>query len=205
MDYRRFHTGAVLRRRALRSGDVPRERGHAQHGGPGLLHPGGARGAARHTHAHGWPGGPSSRHLAHPKRHDVDVRSALLGAVLLRTGSDWVPKDTCVTPSSLQGEYRAGGRVHTLSRVAPPVGRRQAQLPQGSSTHVLRACEAGACAVGRAGGWQVFLPTIMELLGRRQAERVMTAHDSITDEDLLPCERKEREGSGSIPLMFGQV
>ena len=29
------------------------------------------------------------------------------------------------TPSSLQGEYRAGGRVHTPSRVAPPVKRHQ--------------------------------------------------------------------------------
>ena len=31
------------------------------------------------------------------------------------------------TPGSLQGEYRAGGRVHTYtpSRVAPPVGRHQ--------------------------------------------------------------------------------
>jgi len=37
-------------------------------------------------------------------------------------------------PSSLhlQGEYRAGGRVHTPSRVAPPAGRHQ--LPQRSST-----------------------------------------------------------------------
>ena len=39
------------------------------------------------------------------------------------------------TPSSLQKEYRAGGRVHPPSRVAPPVGRRQ--LPQGSSTYSL--------------------------------------------------------------------
>ena len=38
-----------------------------------------------------------------------------------------------VHPSSVQGEYRAGERVHTPSRVAPPVGRHQ--LPQGSSTH----------------------------------------------------------------------
>ena len=38
-------------------------------------------------------------------------------------------------PSSLQGEYRAGGRVHTPSRVAPPVGCHQ--LPQGRSTHLL--------------------------------------------------------------------
>jgi len=36
-------------------------------------------------------------------------------------------------PSFLQREYRAGGRVHTPSRVAPPVGRHQ--LPQGSSKH----------------------------------------------------------------------
>ena len=36
------------------------------------------------------------------------------------------------TSSSLQGEYRAGGRVHTPSQVAPPVGRHQ--MPQGSST-----------------------------------------------------------------------
>jgi hypothetical protein len=34
------------------------------------------------------------------------------------------------TPSSLQKEYRAGGRVHPPSRVAPPVGRHQ--LPQGN-------------------------------------------------------------------------
>jgi len=36
------------------------------------------------------------------------------------------------TPGSLQGECRAGERVQTPSRVAPPVGRHQ--LPQGSST-----------------------------------------------------------------------
>ena len=34
------------------------------------------------------------------------------------------------------GEYRAGGRVHAPSRVAPPVGRHQ--LPQGSSTYYFR-------------------------------------------------------------------
>ena len=44
------------------------------------------------------------------------------------------------TPSSLQREYRAGGRVHTPSRVAPHVGRHQ--LPQGSSTY-LRATGSG--------------------------------------------------------------
>lgn len=56
------------------------------------------------------------------------------------------------------------------------------------------------------GPGQVFLPTIMELLGRRQAER-LTPQDSMAEEDLLPCERKEREreNSGSIPLMLGQV
>ena len=37
------------------------------------------------------------------------------------------------TPGSLQGQYRAGGRAHTPSRVAPPVGRNQ--LPQGSSAY----------------------------------------------------------------------
>jgi hypothetical protein len=36
------------------------------------------------------------------------------------------------TPGSLQGEYRAGGRVRTPSRVAPPVGRHQLH-PQGRS------------------------------------------------------------------------
>ena len=36
-------------------------------------------------------------------------------------------------PARLRGEYRAGGRAHTPSRVAPPAGRHQ--LPQGSSTH----------------------------------------------------------------------
>ena len=36
------------------------------------------------------------------------------------------------TPGFLQGEYRAGRRVHTPSRVAPPVGRHQLH-PQGSS------------------------------------------------------------------------
>ena len=39
------------------------------------------------------------------------------------------------TPSSLQGEFRAGGRFHTPSRVAPPVGRHQ--LPRGSFTYLL--------------------------------------------------------------------
>jgi len=38
------------------------------------------------------------------------------------------------TPGSLtRGNYRAGGRVHTPSRVAPHEGHHQ--LPQGSSTH----------------------------------------------------------------------
>jgi len=36
------------------------------------------------------------------------------------------------TPSSLQGEHRVGGRVHTPSRVAPSVGLH----PQGSSTYL---------------------------------------------------------------------
>ena len=39
------------------------------------------------------------------------------------------------TPGSLQGEYRAGGRVDTPSQVAPPVGRHW--LPQSSSTYFL--------------------------------------------------------------------
>jgi len=38
------------------------------------------------------------------------------------------------TPSCLR-EHRAGGRVHTPSRVAPPVGRHQLH-PQGSSTYL---------------------------------------------------------------------
>ena len=47
------------------------------------------------------------------------------------------------TPSSLQGEFRAGGRVHTPSRVAPRVGRHQ--LPQGSSTlHSLTTSDTSA-------------------------------------------------------------
>jgi hypothetical protein len=37
-------------------------------------------------------------------------------------------------PPRFQGEYRAGGRVHTPSRVVPPVGRHQ--LSQGSSTYL---------------------------------------------------------------------
>jgi hypothetical protein len=51
----------------------------------------------------------------------------------------------------------------------------------------------------------MFLPTIMELLGRRQAETVAETVESIAEEDLLPCERKERM-SGPIPIMLrGQV
>jgi len=46
-----------------------------------------------------------------------------------------VSKVHCSAPGSLQGKYRAGGRVHTPSRVVPPVGRHQ--LPQGSSTYFL--------------------------------------------------------------------
>jgi len=43
-----------------------------------------------------------------------------------------------LTPSSLNGEYRPGGRVHTNtpSRVAPSVGHHQLH-PQGSSTYLL--------------------------------------------------------------------
>ena len=47
-------------------------------------------------------------------------------------------KARMTTPSSLEGEYeyRAVGRARTPSRVAPPVGRHQ--LPQRSSTHLLK-------------------------------------------------------------------
>jgi hypothetical protein len=38
------------------------------------------------------------------------------------------------TPSCLQGQYTAGGRVHTPSGVALPVGRHQ--LPQRSTTYL---------------------------------------------------------------------
>lgn len=45
-------------------------------------------------------------------------------------------------PSSLQGEHRAGGRVHMPSRVAPSVGHHQ--LLQGSSTdYTLRGLRLG--------------------------------------------------------------
>jgi len=46
----------------------------------------------------------------------------------------WLGLTHTTTPGSLQGEYRAGGRAHTPSRVAPPVGRHQLNPPQGSST-----------------------------------------------------------------------
>ena len=50
-------------------------------------------------------------------------------------------------PAPSRGEYRAGGRVHMPSRVAPPVGRHQ--LPQGSSIYLPpRACMPSSLTQG---------------------------------------------------------
>jgi len=61
--------------------------------------------------------------------------------------------DHITTPApsiKLEGECRAGGRVHTPSRAAPPVGRHQLH-PQGSSTYLLRLLQAlGLLKCGRA-------------------------------------------------------
>ena len=43
------------------------------------------------------------------------------------------------TPGSLQGEYRAGGRVHTPSRVVPPVGRHQLPTSKAADGALLKA------------------------------------------------------------------
>jgi len=72
----------------------------------------------------------------------VSVRSRPTGATQ-RDG----PTHTTM-PSSLQGKYRAGGRIHTPRRVAPPVGHHQLH-PQGSSTCGLRVRRGGRVVGGK--------------------------------------------------------
>ena len=81
----------------------------------------------------------STRQLANYTRNPVRVRRSpreVSPAVARWTRWQRGPRlNGDVVVSFLQGEYRAGGRVHTPSRVAAPVRRHQ--LPQGSSSHLL--------------------------------------------------------------------
>ena len=85
-----------------------------------------------------WVGAVSSN-TASRKYMDYQDSLANFSNFVSNTNSQYGVDLSCLAGecnrTSLQGEYRAGGRVHTPSRVAPPVNRYE--LPQGSSTYLL--------------------------------------------------------------------
>ena len=67
--------------------------------------------------------------LTSPPPKDTPGRNRILSRILSRNANGLhAAHGHTTTPGSLRGEYRADGPVHTLSRAAPPVGRRQAPL-----------------------------------------------------------------------------
>jgi len=90
------------------------------------------------------------------------------------------------TPGSLQGEYRAGGRVHTPSRAAPPVGRHREAAPL---TYLLRGRGVGVRRGAQRVGVRVEEASHTHTHLHHQAAEVRLGHFAAP----LHIERAERE------------